>query len=582
MIKRNPLRLSDKEDDFLKELLRKIARSANKDSNANLDDLIEFSTYGDDQIPPPSVFRTIFHLTWNPNNDPTCKIELELTSIREIFEYDSHLIQSEAITKIYGDYGVLMERGWIPNVEGFYIDSLTISPSCRGQGFGLSILKVLAELSERHGVYLVWKFDTIVKQNEVAGSNAIENLKAWYQKAGGLFSPIASSLGLYDFVYPDYILKPYKGLVSSDEPITRLNPNVVGTFIEGFSRKWWYNDEDWEIMVNAMQRQFNDPDNHWTGEFIPETELLRELDNSLAEERLVHLLEKAGNPMIGLSSDWASIAFGVGELKTVMHYGKPIEIYSAVLVQEDELDDMPWSLLEFTGQVDLDTDLPEYDVAKTELAEHYLEKLMPKEYAEFLADHGDEGKILQFPSRSNPKVAKKVIRDSKGRKIPEKYLTGYKGKRLTQRKKEIEQRRDEYKRALERYGDEDNFPRATLQKLYRPFETDKGVKDKRSNYTVTAKGRGFTGSIANKAKQASKYYGGKVSQEILNTVNARGMAAWASGGHRPGQTSHSWGIARVNSFLVGGKTFFTADADLAKKLPKKVRAAIKKSRTWKG
>jgi hypothetical protein len=161
-------------------------------------------------------------------------------------------------------------------------------------------------------------------------------------------------------------------------------------------------------------------------------------------------------------------------------------------------------------------------------------------------------------------------------------LKGYKGDDLEERIDEIEERRDEYQAALDKYDDEDNFPKSVIKSIYRPFKTDQGVKSKRSTYTVEAKRRGFTGSIANKAKQASEYYGGKVSQAILKKVNARGMAAWASGGHRPGQTSHSWGIARVNSFLVGGKTFFTADKDLASKLPKKVQQAIKKNRHWKG
>lgn len=199
-------------------------------------------------------------------------------------------------------------------------------------------------------------------------------------------------------------------------------------------------------------------------------------------------------------------------------------------------------------------------------------------------------------TRSNPKVAKKIIRDSKGRKIPQKYLAGYKGERLEERKKEIEQRRDEYQDALETYGDEDNFPKKTLQKLYRPFKTDKGIKTKRSSYTDEAKKRGFTGSISNKAKVASEYYGGKIDPRILKEVNSRGMAAAISSGHRPGANAHSWGIARVNSFLVGGKTFFTADKDLATRgivhketkktivppLPEEVQAAIKKERFWKG
>ena len=51
---------------------------------------------------------------------------------------------------------------------------------------------------------------------------------------------------------------------------------------------------------------------------------------------------------------------------------------------------------------------------------------------------------------------------------------------------------------------------------------------------------------------------------ILKKVYDRGMAAW-KGGHRPGATSHQWAFARVNSFIVGGKTRRTADADLWKK-----------------
>ena len=182
--------------------------------------------------------------------------------------------------------------------------------------------------------------------------------------------------------------------------------------------------------------------------------------------------------------------------------------------------------------------------------------------------------------RNRSTMAKKETRDSKGRLIPQKYLVSYKGKQLQARIKELEQRRDEYAAALKKYGDEDKFPKSVIKKLYRPFKTDKGKKGKRSKYTIAAEKRGFVGSIPEKAKAATRYYGGKVDASILKEVNKRGMAAWASGGHRAGQTSHSWGIARVNSFLTGGKTFFTADKKLAEKLPSKVRKAIEKERTY--
>jgi len=65
-------------------------------------------------------------------------------------------------------------------------------------------------------------------------------------------------------------------------------------------------------------------------------------------------------------------------------------------------------------------------------------------------------------------------------------------------------------------------------------------------------------ALEKKAKKSGIPYG------ILKKVYDRGMAAW-KGGHRPGASSHAWAFARVNSFIVGGKTRKTADADLWKK-----------------
>jgi predicted RNase H-like HicB family nuclease len=54
-----------------------------------------------------------------------------------------------------------------------------------------------------------------------------------------------------------------------------------------------------------------------------------------------------------------------------------------------------------------------------------------------------------------------------------------------------------------------------------------------------------------------------VPYSILKKVYDRGMAAW-KGGHRPGTTPQQWAFARINSFLTKGKTYHTADKDLAK------------------
>ena len=65
-------------------------------------------------------------------------------------------------------------------------------------------------------------------------------------------------------------------------------------------------------------------------------------------------------------------------------------------------------------------------------------------------------------------------------------------------------------------------------------------------------------AVKNKAAKSG------ISYAILKKVYDRGMVAW-KGGHRPGATPQQWALARVNSFLTGGKTRRTADADLWKK-----------------
>jgi hypothetical protein len=52
-----------------------------------------------------------------------------------------------------------------------------------------------------------------------------------------------------------------------------------------------------------------------------------------------------------------------------------------------------------------------------------------------------------------------------------------------------------------------------------------------------------------------------ISYSILKKVYDRGMAAWKTG-HRPGANQQQWAYARVNSFIVGGPTRQTTDADL--------------------
>ena len=132
-------------------------------------------------------------------------------------------------------------------------------------------------------------------------------------------------------------------------------------------------------------------------------------------------------------------------------------------------------------------------------------------------------------------------------KIPEKYLRGL---TLSEKKKRT-------KRILEGMKSNTSNPRA-----YRPFPTDKGKKVRKSRYTAAFE-RKYGVLKGDKLRKISKVT--KVPYGTLKKVYNRGLAAWRTG-HRPGASQQAWGWARVYSFVMGGKTRYTADADLASNL----------------
>ena len=107
---------------------------------------------------------------------------------------------------------------------------------------------------------------------------------------------------------------------------------------------------------------------------------------------------------------------------------------------------------------------------------------------------------------------------------------------------------------------------------YKPAPGDADAETKPSQYTKKYKQMFGEDSaetldeakIAGLVKKADK---SGISYEILKKVYDRGMAAW-KGGHRPGTTPQQWAFARVNSFITGGKTRTTGDADLWAKVKK--------------
>jgi hypothetical protein len=108
---------------------------------------------------------------------------------------------------------------------------------------------------------------------------------------------------------------------------------------------------------------------------------------------------------------------------------------------------------------------------------------------------------------------------------------------------------------------------------------------KLSAYRVVAQQRGFdisqVSDMKDMATKALRYYGVKPTAAVVNTLAAglekvydKGLAAWKSGGHRPGATGRNWADARVASVLVGGKAAWTADRKQFAMLPPKALRAV--------
>ena len=104
------------------------------------------------------------------------------------------------------------------------------------------------------------------------------------------------------------------------------------------------------------------------------------------------------------------------------------------------------------------------------------------------------------------------------------------------------------------------------------FKTDRGVKTKNSNYTVSwRKMFPDARSLEDKSKATG------VPLKYIKESYNRGMAAWRTG-HRPGATEQQWGYARVHSFLLCGKTHYTTDSDIVRDAK---RRSMKSKQWWK-
>ena len=137
---------------------------------------------------------------------------------------------------------------------------------------------------------------------------------------------------------------------------------------------------------------------------------------------------------------------------------------------------------------------------------------------------------------------------------PHKYYRGLTRKKAAERRKEIL-----------KFGSMDwKDPKA-----YVGFKTDVGVKTKPSSYTSRFK-KMFPDALS--LEQKAEATG--VPVKYLKESYSKGLAAWRTG-HRPGASQQAWGYARVHSLLLKGKTFYTADADIARRAIKESKSAKK-------
>jgi hypothetical protein len=138
---------------------------------------------------------------------------------------------------------------------------------------------------------------------------------------------------------------------------------------------------------------------------------------------------------------------------------------------------------------------------------------------------------------------------------PPKYYRGLTLKQKIQRKKEFNSRK--------KYNWKN-------PKAYNPLKTNTILKTKKSSYTKQWE-KMFPN--AKSLEEHAKVTG--VPLRFLRESYNRGLAAYKSG-HRPGATQGAWGFARIKSYLLCGKTHYTADADLVRK----AKVASASARKW--
>ena len=195
-----------------------------------------------------------------------------------------------------------------------------------------------------------------------------------------------------------------------------------------------------------------------------------------------------------------------------------------------------------------------------------------------LGRYADERVLFRGPSsavgaqkRRRPNPA-----DLKGRHIPEKYLAGLSAKERKQRIAELTEQRDRKGKGDKRYAELKTDRLARKKGLVKQSAYSQ-VAEKRG---IQIRYKGAQPDFKATARAALRYYKAKGDVDeiaaLLEQSYDKGLAAWQSGGHRPGASQRNWGDARVHSLLVGGKTAWypSADRKQVRQFPRKMQEGI--------
>lgn len=181
---------------------------------------------------------------------------------------------------------------------------------------------------------------------------------------------------------------------------------------------------------------------------------------------------------------------------------------------------------------------------------------------------------MKVPKRyltKNPNVMKREIKKHGGKadrdsSAYKEWDADYKSRKAGKGKKVPTKTSPYTKKFKELYDSEENQPMGRIidyelfeeeaeLAAYEVFMETGGEELPEEDTLDEAASGGAEKALKNKAKKTGIPLG------ILRQVYRRGIAAWKTG-HVPGTTPQQWGMGRVNSFAVGGKTTKMADKAL--------------------